>query len=320
MLRPLRNIFQPQDYPDLLVGLESPDDAAVWRVDASRALVVTTDFFTPIVDDPYAYGAIAAANSLSDVYAMGGVPFLALNIAALPPSLPHDLMSEILRGGAEKAREAGVVIAGGHTIQDKEPKYGLVVLGWVDLQQMFTKGGACPGDVLVLSKPLGFGVTTTALKRDAARPEDVDEAVAWMMRLNRSAAEMGREVGVRGATDVTGFSLLGHGLEMALASRVGLRLVFERIPFIEGARTYAEQWMFPGGASDNRLYFGGQVRFAPRIDEASQMLLFDPQTSGGLLMAVPKERLNILLALAEDRGEPLWVIGEVIEGSGIEVV
>ncbi|KPL84295.1 segregation protein A [Thermanaerothrix daxensis] len=320
VLRPLRNIFQPQDYPDLLVGLESPDDAAVWRVDASRALVVTTDFFTPIVDDPYAYGAIAAANSLSDVYAMGGVPFLALNIAALPPSLPHDLMSEILRGGAEKAREAGVVIAGGHTIQDKEPKYGLVVLGWVDLQQMFTKGGACPGDVLVLSKPLGFGVTTTALKRDAARPEDVDEAVAWMMRLNRSAAEMGREVGVRGATDVTGFSLLGHGLEMALASRVGLRLVFERIPFIEGARTYAEQWMFPGGASDNRLYFGGQVRFAPRIDEASQMLLFDPQTSGGLLMAVPKERLNILLALAEDRGEPLWVIGEVIEGSGIEVV
>lgn len=320
MLRPLKNIFQPQDYPDLLVGLESPDDAAVWRVDASRALVVTTDFFTPIVDDPYAYGAIAAANSLSDVYAMGGVPFLALNIAALPPSLPHDLMSEILRGGAEKAREAGVVIAGGHTIQDKEPKYGLVVLGWVDLQQMFTKGGACPGDALVLSKPLGFGVTTTALKRDAARPEDVDEAVAWMMRLNRPAAEMGREVGVRGATDVTGFSLLGHGLEMALASGVGLRLVFERIPFIQGARAYAEQWMFPGGASDNRLYFGGQVRFAPGIDEASQMLLFDPQTSGGLLMAVPKERLNILLALAEDRGEPLWVIGEVIEGSGIEVV
>ncbi len=320
MLRPLKNVFQPQDYPDLLVGLESPDDAAVWRVDASRALVVTTDFFTPIVDDPYAYGAIAAANSLSDVYAMGGVPFLALNIAALPPSLPHDLMSEILRGGAEKAREAGVVIAGGHTIQDKEPKYGLVVLGWVDLQQMFTKGGACPGDVLVLSKPLGFGVTTTALKRDAARPEDVEEAVAWMMRLNRLAAEMGREVGVRGATDVTGFSLLGHGLEMALASGVGLRLVFERIPFIKGARAYAEQWMFPGGASDNRLYFGGQVRFAPGIDEASQMLLFDPQTSGGLLMAVPKERLEVLLALAEDRGEPLWVIGEVIEGSGIEVV
>ncbi len=320
MLRPLKNIFQPQDYPNLVVGLESPDDAAVWRVDETRALVVTTDFFTPIVDDPYAYGAIAAANSLSDVYAMGGVPFLALNIAALPPNLPYDMMSEILRGGAEKSREAGVVIAGGHTIQDKEPKYGLVVLGWVDLRRMFTKGGACPGDALVLSKPLGFGVTTTALKRDLARSEDVEEAISWMMRLNRLAAEIGSEVGVRCATDVTGFSLLGHGLEMATSSGVGLRLVFERIPFLKGARAYAEQWTFPGGASDNRLFFGGRVRFAPEIDEANQMLLFDPQTSGGLLMAVPTDRLDTLLTLAKDREQPLWVIGEVIEGSGIEVV
>ncbi len=320
MLRPLKEVYNPRDYPNLVVGLEPPDDAAVWRVDETHAIVVTTDFFTPIVDDPYAYGAIAAANSLSDVYAMGGMPFLALNIAALPPNLPHDLLSEILRGGAEKAREAGVVIAGGHTIQDKEPKYGLVVLGWVNPQQMFTKSGARPGDVLVLSKPLGFGVTTTALKRDLAQPEDVEEAVTWMMRLNRHAAELGRQAGLKAATDVTGFSLLGHGLEMADASRVGLRIYYDKIPFLKGARAYAEQWTFPGGASDNRLYFGAHVRFAPTLDEAAQMLLFDPQTSGGLLMAVPKQKLEFLLVQAEAQGQPLWIIGEVVEGQGIEVL
>lgn len=320
MLRPLKDVFDPADFPNLLVGLESPDDAAVWRLSDDRALVVTTDFFTPIVDDPYTYGAIAAANSLSDVYAMGGVPFLALNVAALPPNLPAELLGEILRGGAEKAREAGVVIAGGHTIQDKEPKYGLVVVGFVDPRQMFTKGGARPGDVLVLSKPLGFGVTTTALKRDLADPKDVAEAVMWMTRLNNVAAELGRKVGVRAATDITGFGLLGHGLEMAEASSVGLHLDFARIPFLTGVRTYAERWTFPGGSADNRLYFGDRVRFAPHLDEASQMLLFDAQTSGGLLMAVPPSRLDDLLSLAKEREQPLWVIGEVVEGWGIEVV
>ncbi len=180
MLRPLENLFQPGDYPDLLVGLQSPDDAAVWRLDDQRAIVVTTDFFTPVVDEPYDYGAIAAANSLSDIYAMGGSPFMALNIAALPPDLPTELLSEILRGGAEKARQAGVVIAGGHTVQDKEPKFGLVAVGFVDPRRMLTKGGARPGDRLVLTKPLGFGVTTTALKQQKASAEDVAEVVNWM--------------------------------------------------------------------------------------------------------------------------------------------
>ncbi len=300
--------------------MDSPDDAAVWRLDEQRALVVTTDFFTPVVDDPYDYGAIAAANALSDVYAMGGLPFLALNIAALPPDLPPEISSEIIRGGAEKAREAGVVIAGGHTIQDKEPKYGLVAIGFADPRQLLTKRGAHPGDRLVLTKPLGFGVTTTALKREQAEPGDVAEVVGWMKRLNRAAGQLALDLDLRCATDVTGFSLLGHGYELALAGGVGLRLDYAAIPFVAGARKYAEMWTFPGGAADNKLYFSDFVRFAPGIDEAAQMLLFDPQTSGGLLMVVPPEKLDALQARATELDQPAWVIGEVVEGDGIEVL
>jgi selenide,water dikinase len=320
VLRPLQGLFNPADYPDLLVGLGDPDDAAVWRLDDERALVATTDFFTPVVDDAYDYGAIAAANALSDVYAMGGKPFLALNIAAMPPNLPTGLISDILRGGAETARQAGVAIAGGHTIQDQEPKYGLIVLGFVDPARMLTKGGARPGDSLVLTKPLGFGTTTTALKREQVDPADLAEAVGWMKRLNKTASELAVELGLRAGTDVTGFSLLGHGLEMAQASHVGLRLHFDHIPFISGARRYADEFIFPGGASDNRLFFGSSVRFDPRLDEPSQMLLFDPQTSGGLLLAVPAGVLDALLTRARQLDQPMWPIGEVIEGQNIEVI
>ena len=313
-------MFNPADYPDLLVGLDGPDDAAVWRLDDTRALVVTTDFFTPVVDNPYDYGAIAAANSLSDVYAMGGAPFLALNIAAMPPDLPNELVSEILRGGAEKAREAGVVIAGGHTIQDQEPKYGLIAVGFVDPEHMLTKRGARPGDRLLISKPLGTGVITTALKRDLADPADVAEAVGWMKRLNRVAAELAVEFGLGGATDITGFSFLGHGSEMAQASGVGFRLSFAHIPFISGAQRYAREYIFPGGSSDNRLFYGAHVHFAPEIDEPSQMLLFDAQTSGGLLLCVPPEKLPGLQRRAAERDQVLWEVGEVVEGEGIEVL
>lgn len=301
------------------MGLGDPDDAAVWRLDAQRALVVTTDFFTPVVDDPYDYGAIAATNSLSDVYAMGGEPFLALNVAALPPELPTDVLSEILRGGAEKAHEAGVVIAGGHTTQDSEPMFGLVVLGFVSPSRMLTKAGARPGDILVLSKPLGFGVTTTALKGGVASADDVAEAVGWMTRLNRDASQLAIAFGVLAATDVTGFSLLGHAWEMASASGAGMVLRYDRIPFLRGATAYADQWLFPGGASDNARYFGNHVRFASGLDEASRMLLFDPQTSGGLLMAVPATRLDAMLARAAEMSQPLWVVGEVVAGDGISV-
>jgi selenide,water dikinase len=318
-MRPLEHLFNPADFPDLLVGLGAPDDAAVWKLDADRALVVTTDFFTPVVDTPYEYGAIAAANSLSDVYAMGGTPFMALNIAALPADLPVQIGSEILRGGAEKCREAGVVIAGGHTVQDKEPKYGLVALGLVNPQKILSKSGARPGDRLILTKPLGFGVTTTALKQDKADPADVDEAIGWMSRLNRDAGKLANKFNLKCGTDVTGFSLLGHGLEMADASGVKLLIHYDRIPFISCARKYAEMWTFPGGASDNRMYFGPRVEFAGDVSDSERMLVFDPQTSGGLLLAVPHEKTDAFLAHAKDIDQPAWVIGEVIEGEGLAV-
>lgn len=302
-----------------MVGLDGPDDAAVWKLDNERALVVTTDFFTPVVDTPYEYGAIAAANSLSDIYAMGGVPFLALNIAALPPDLPVEISSEILRGGAEKCREAGVVVAGGHTVQDKEPKFGLVALGFVHPQKLLTKGGVKPGDALVLTKPLGFGVTTTALKRGLASDADVNEVIGWMSRLNKFGGQLANEFNLHGGTDVTGFGLLGHGWEMAHASGVGFRLSFGQIPFVSCARKYAGQWTFPGGSTDNRLFYGSHVRFADGISEMEQMLLFDAQTSGGLLLAVPQEKLAGLQKRAKELDQPTWVIGEAAVGQGIEV-
>jgi len=282
--------------------------------------VVTTDFFTPVVDTPYEYGAIAAANSLSDIYAMGGTPFLALNIAALPPDLPVEISSEILRGGAEKCLQAGVVVAGGHTVQDKEPKFGLVALGFVHPGKLLGKGGARPGDMLVLTKPLGFGVTTTALKRGMADQADVDEVIDWMSRLNKQAAQLAVEFGLRGGTDVTGFSLLGHGLEMANASGLGFRMRFSQVPFVSCARKYAGQWTFPGGTSDNRIFYGPQARFAAGLTELEQMLLFDAQTSGGLLLAVPPGRLEAFMQRAADLDQPAWVIGEALEGKGIEVL
>ncbi len=319
MLRPLQGIFSPEDYPNLLVGLGEPDDAAVWKLDDQHALVVTTDFFTPVVDDAYDFGAIAAANALSDVYAMGGKPFLALNIAALPPDLPTDITAAILKGGAEMAHSAGVVIAGGHTVQDKEPKYGLVVLGMVNPQRMLTKRGLRPGEILVLTKPLGFGTTTTALKREQARPEDVAEAVSWMKKLNKAASELAQEFELQAGTDVTGFSLLGHAHEMAEASGVGLGFAFSQVPFISGAHAYAEQYIFPGGTYDNRLYFASDVHFDPTLDEPSQLLLFDSQTSGGLLLAIPPAKLDRFIARAKDLDQPVWVIGEVSARKGIEV-
>ncbi len=319
-MRPLRGLFNSRDYPDLLVGLGSPDDAAVWRLDEARALVVTTDFFTPVVDEPYDYGSIAAANALSDLYAMGAEPLFALNVAAMPPDLPGDLVREIMRGGAEKVLEAGAVIAGGHTIQDKEPKYGLVALGLCRPEQLLTKANAQVGDALVLTKPLGTGVTTTALKNRQASGAHVEEAVSWMTRLSAPAARLAREAGLQAATDVTGFGLLGHGLEMAEASGVRLEFCHPDIPFLSGARHYAERGQFPGGSLDNQRHFGGRVTFADTIDRDDQMLLFDAQTSGGLLLCVPETKLPGFRARATELGEPIWVIGRVKEGSGVGVV
>ena len=302
-----------------MIGLGAPDDAAVWRLSEDKAIVVTTDFFTPVVDTAYEYGSIAAANSLSDVYAMGGTPFLALNVAALPDQLPPEVSSEILRGGAEKAREAGVVIAGGHTVKDKEPKYGLVAIGFVDPRNMMSKGGLKVGDALVLTKPLGGGVTTTALKQEKALDGDIKEAIEWMSRLNKTAGQLATEFNLRGGTDITGFGLLGHGMEMSDASGVSLYIEYAKLPFLSGARGYAEKGIFPGGAFDNKQHFDKSVRFSKSIDEPAEMLLFDPQTSGGLLLGVPQQNLDSFKKRAEELSQPVWVIGEVRAGQGIEV-
>jgi len=302
-----------------MVGLADPDDAAVWRLSDEQAIVITTDFFTPVVDTAYEYGAIAAANSLSDVYAMGGRPFLALNIAALPNHLPAEVSSEILRGGAEKAREAGVVIAGGHTVKDKEPKYGLVAIGFIHPQKIISKSGLKPGEVLVLTKPLGAGVTTTALKQEKASEAHVIEAIEWMSRLNKTAGQLAIEFNARGGTDITGFGFLGHASEMAEASGVALQIEYAKIPLLSGARGYAQKGIFPGGAFDNKSHFEPFVSFADDIDEPAQMLLFDPQTSGGLLFGVERQKLDALQQRAKKLGQPIWVVGEVQAGRGIHV-
>jgi len=302
-----------------LVGLAAPDDAAVWRLSEDKAIVMTTDFFTPVVDTAYEYGTIAAANSLSDVYAMGGQPFLALNIAALPDNLPTEISIEILRGGAEKAREAGVVIAGGHTVKDKEPKYGLVVIGFVDPRKMITKSGLKVGDALVLTKPLGGGVTTTALKQEKASDSDVKEAIEWMSRLNKTAGQLAMEFDLRGGTDISGFGFLGHGMEMAEASGVSLYIENSKLPFLSGAHGYAKKGIFPGGAFDNKGHFEKNVQFDEKLDEPAQMLLFDPQTSGGLLLGVSSEKLADFEKRAKELSQPVWIIGEVRSGRGVEV-
>ncbi len=250
---------------------------------------------------------------------MGGQPFLALNIAALPPNLPPEVNGEILRGGAEVAKQAGVVIAGGHTVQDKEPKYGLVVIGFCNPKRMLTKSGARPGDILLYSKPLGFGVLTTAIKAGKTTEAEIKEVTDWMLRLNKTAGELAIKHGVRAATDITGFSFLGHAWEVAAASQVKLRFDLEQISFTSGAERLAAEWVFPGGAFNNQQYYGKHVQFDEDIPEESRMLLFDPQTSGGLLMAVPPENLKAMQAEAKALDQPLWTAGEVVAGEGIEV-
>jgi selenide,water dikinase len=311
-------MFVPTDYPEVLVGLGSPDDAAVYRLDAQRALIVTADFFTPIVDDAYDFGAIAAANALSDVYAMGGMPLLAINLVAFPPDLPA-VLAEVLRGGAEMVKEAGVALAGGHTIQDKEPKYGLAVIGLAHPDRLLTRGGARPGDALVLTKPLGTGIIVTAVKRGQADPAHLAGAVRWMTTLNRTASRVAVELGLQAATDVTGFGLLGHVWEMAMASRVGIEIRMRDVPLMEGARECAHKWLFPRDSFCNRDFYRPHVRFADGVGEEMQMLLFDAQTSGGLLLAVPSERLQGLLDQLRTEGQPGWVIGQVVTEPGIRI-
>ena len=318
VLQPLRGMFPPDRHPELLAG--SADDAAVYRLGEDCAIIHTADFFPPVVDDPYDFGAVAAANAMSDVYAMGGEVRLALNLCCFPEDLPLAILHEILRGGAEKVAEAGGLLAGGHTVSDPELKYGLAVIGLAHPGRIWTKGGALPGERLVLTKPLGTGLATTALKRKLVGERGVAACVASMKRLNARAAALLREAGVRACTDVTGFSLLGHALEMAEAGGVGFRVAWDRLPLLDGTRQLADGGRsFPGGTDRNRAYFEPRVRFDRGVGEAERRTLFTPETSGGLLAAVSPDRLAGLLAGFHREGEGAWVIGEVTSGSGIEV-
>jgi selenide,water dikinase len=317
VLQPLREIFNPADFPDLLVGLDAADDAAVYRLNDQQALVTTTDFFPPVVDDPYDFGAIAAANALSDVYAMGGRPLFAINLVAFPDNLDRDILREILRGGAEKVAEAGAAIAGGHSVTDREPKYGLAVTGVVDPARVKTKGGGRPGDILLLTKPLGAGIVTTALKGEKADPADVVAAVTSMKQLNRGAAEAAEAAEATAVTDITGFGLLGHAHEMAHLGLVNFRFEWAKLPWLPGAPRYAELGAFPGGMGRNRDYFAPWLTFAPTITDRMQDMLWTPETSGGLLAAVPPANV----AIFREHCPSAVVVGEVLEGDGrIEVV
>jgi len=312
-------MFTSANYPNLLVGLEVSDDAAVYKISDELAIVQTLDFFTPIVDDPYTYGAIAAANAMSDVYAMGGEVVLALNIACFPSHLPPDMVTEIIRGGAEKVREAGGIVAGGHTLDDHEPKYGLAVMGTVHPQHITIKAGARPGDLLLLTKPLGVGIITTAAKSDAAAAEHLKAAIDSMLLLNHIAPRLVPPFDLKGMTDITGFALLGHAQEMAEHSDVRLCIHSEHVPLLPGARSYAESWLFPAGTMRNRDYFGQWVKVAPHVAEELLMLLYTPETSGGLLIAVPQDRLDQVEAFLHTARQAYWIIGEVEAGAGIEV-
>ena len=319
MLRPLQETFRAADFPDLLIGIEGPDDAAVYRLTDELAIVQTVDFFPPVVDDPYTFGAVAAANAMSDVYAMGGEVLFALQVAGFPEDQPAELLAEIFRGGADKVAEGGGIIAGGHTVIDQEPKYGLSVMGLVHPRQVMSKAGAKPGDALVLAKALGTGIILTAAKRDLADPAHLEAAVASMLKLNRHAAHVAREAGAHALTDVTGFAIVGHALEVADHSGVQVVLRAGALPLLPGAIDYARAGVDFGGVNRNRTQIGPRVQLAESISEEMERLLFDPQTSGGLLIAVEPSVVDALVQRLREDGYEAAVVGEVRQGAGLAV-
>ncbi len=317
VLRPLRELFKPEEHPRLLAGIA--DDAAVYEIDSETAIVQTLDFFPPVVDDPWTFGAIAAANAMSDVYAMGGEVVLALNIAGFPEDFPPEVMTAIFRGGWEKVAEAGGVVAGGHTVLDAEPKYGLSVMGIVHPKQVLTKAGARPGDALVLTKALGTGLVLTAAKRDEVKPEHLEAAVQSMLRLNRHASHLAREAGATAVTDVTGFAIAGHALEIADHSGVQVTLNAASLPLLPGAREYAKAGIDFGGVNRNREQLRPRVTLPDGLPDEIVRLLFDPQTSGGLLVALPAANADPLVAQLRSDGYQAARIGEVRPGAGVVV-
>ncbi len=307
--------------PNLLVGIETGDDAAVYRLSEDVALVQTVDFFPPVVDDPYTYGLISAANSLSDIYATGARPLTALNIVAFPDDLPKGILKEILRGGSDKVHEAGAVIVGGHTIVDAEPKYGLAATGVLRPGEQLTNAGARPGDMLVLTKPLGSGIVTTAGKIDEAPADVLDEAVRHMATLNRAASEASVRVGVNACTDVTGFGLLGHLHGMLHASNASARVFFSQAPIMAGAwELTAERGLSPSGTKRNRTYYDEAVSWTPGVHPEAYRVLYDPQTSGGLLVSVDAGKAEALIEEMKRSGvESPVIVGEVVDGTPVKI-
>ncbi len=317
MLRPLSEQPVP---PELLVGLSTSDDAAVYLVAPDRAIVQTLDFFPPIVDDAYASGAIAAANAMSDVYAMGGEVLFGLAIVAWPDTIALSLLEDAMRGAADKMRDGDAVIAGGHTVIDREPKLGLAVTGEAHPQRLLLKSALRAGDDLFLTKAIGTGLLTTAHKQGDCSAADLASAIASMTTLNREASRAALEAGLHAATDVTGFALVGHAHEMAERSGVGLRITASAVPLLPGAREHAERGLDFGGPQRNREHFlqAGRVQLEG-IDDATERLLVDPQTSGGLLVGVPPAHLDAWMRACAARGVTSWRIGKVVDGSGVTV-
>ena len=309
----------PTGNENVLVGFATSDDAGVYKIRDDLALVQTVDFFTPIVDDAFDFGRIAAANALSDVYAMGGTPISALNVAAFPvDTLDLHVLERILEGGAAIAKQAGVAILGGHTIKDAEPKYGMAVVGTIDPQRIVTNAGARPGDYLVLTKPIGTGILSTALKRNAIDDRAMQEAVEWMVALNDASARAMLACGAHAATDITGYGLLGHAREMASASGVALRISAASIPLYPRVFELAASGLVPGGTHDNARMHRDFAAFADSVPEPLRLVLSDAQTSGGLLIALPPERVRDFEAALQGRAL-CAVIGEVCDGEGITV-
>lgn len=303
-----------QTNPNILVGLETGDDGAVYQLTEDLAIIQTVDFFTPIVDDPYTFGQIAAANSLSDIYAMGGEPILALNIVGFPNCLSPDVLAEMLKGGADKVIESGASLVGGHSVEDDEPKYGLSVTGKVHPDKILTNKGAQPGDRLILTKPLGTGVLSTAIKADMLSEDEYQEAVDVMALLNKNALDAVKNSVVHACTDITGFGLVGHAVEMAAGSGVTIKLYSSNVPVLKSALHYAEMGLIPGGMYRNRDYFKNKVNAQVDLPEAVSDILYDPQTSGGLLLSVPEEEVaGIMKRLSETLPCSFAEVGEVIE-------
>jgi selenide,water dikinase len=310
----LRQIPKLHD-PNVIIGYDESDDSAVYKISDELAIVQTVDYFTPIVDDPYTFGLISATNALSDIYAMGAKPIMALNIAGFPvDKLPLEILVEILRGGADKAKEAGIPITGGHTIDDNEPKYGMVVTGLVHPDKIVANSGAKAGDVLILTKPIGTGIITTAMKEDIAPSDVAEEAIKVMSMLNKSASECMIEIGVNACTDITGFGLLGHLYEMISASKVGAEVSLQNVPIIDGTWKLADDLIIPAGSIRNHEFLGDNIVWDESISYEYQMILCDAQTSGGLLISVSEDKSKILIDHLNTVGTlASAVIGRIID-------